>query len=94
MVDCPKCGETDLVWVKTKNQKNWLKKDLGDGQVSRGWHNCEAHKIQEINHKLRRFCHECKTKIIGCADPDCKLCVHDNSFCPQCDAHVSVVDMK
>jgi len=38
---CPKCGKEGLAWVKTKNQKNWLKQDLGDGQVGSEWHTCE-----------------------------------------------------
>jgi len=75
---CPKCGEPGLMWMRTKKDKWWLKKDLGEGQVSKGWHDCERYKPP---HMLKEYCHECHTKL-------------DESYCPTCEKKVSVVDRK
>jgi len=92
MSNCPKCGEGGLSWVRTKNKKNWLKADLGDGQTGKDWHTCKTQLIpDEI---IRPFCHECKTKLTGCEEYDCQLCKYAKSFCNNCDTHVSVVEMK
>lgn len=40
MTNCPNCQEPELTWVKTPKGKWWLKKSLGDGQVSKNWHDC------------------------------------------------------
>jgi len=76
---CPKCGEPALVWMRTKKDKWWLKKDLGEGQVSKGWHDCERYKPPHIS---KEYCHECGTKCLA------------ESYCPTCEKKVSVVDKK
>ena len=89
---CPKCGEDNLKWCETKNKKHWLKRDLGDGQVGKTWHDCgkggELGSKVEIEHKLRPFCIECNTLCISCGE--CKNCEYGGGFCPKCQVHVSV----
>jgi len=98
MATCPRCQEDGLTWVRTKNNKNWLKRDLGDGQTGKDWHTCskggELGSQTEIIHKIKPFCHECMTKLIECEECDCQLCIYAKSFCIKCDTHVSVVEMK
>ena len=103
MSNCPKCGESGLAWVETKNKKHWLKKDLGEGQTGKEWHECskggELGSQTEVIHKIRPFCHECnekdiKSPLIDCDEFDCQLCHYAKSFCTNCDTHVSVVEMK
>jgi len=38
MSECPKCSLEGLEWVKTKNNKWWLKNPEGE------WHDCEEDK--------------------------------------------------
>ncbi len=93
-----------MAWQKTGKDKEdgkpkwWLKRDLGEGQLSSEWHTCskggELGSQTEIIHKIRPFCHECHTKLIICEEPDCQLCMYAKSLCTVCDAHVSTVDMK
>jgi len=92
MVECPKCNESGLTWQKTSKGKNWLKRDLGEGQVSKDWHTCSI--ITGEDKPLHSFCHECHTKIIHCDMDDCEICNIEVSFCARCYAHVSVVDRK
>ena len=91
---CPKCTlklPEEATWQKTKNSKNWIKMPNGD------WHDCNKDKPFTDPNKKRvskLFCHECKTQCINCGENDCQLCKFDAGFCPGCDAHVSVVDVK
>lgn len=78
---CPKCGEPNLHWVgPTKNGKKWLKKDLGEGQLSKGWHNCGLYKPEndgvQVSEKIepeRWYCQEHRRKL------------DSNFMCPVCD---------
>ena len=88
MAQCPKCDEPNLKWLLTKNKKHWLKKDLGDGQTAKDWHQCDESKIKD-NPKLRPFCHKCKAKLISCKE--CINCEYGNGFCPICKIHVIVM---
>ncbi len=78
MAECPKCDESGLAWVKTTNGKNWLKRDLGEGQVSKEWHTCNTEQSKHIS---KKYCHECQTKVT------------DNWFCKGCNKIISVVDV-
>ena len=89
MLECPKCKDIGpFVWVETKNKKHWLKRDLGDGQIDKKWHECN---INGKIHILRPFCHNCHAKLIECGE--CTNCKDDAGFCPKCQIHVPV-DMK
>lgn len=98
MSNCPKCGESGLSWVLTKNKKYWLKKDMGEGQTGKEWHTCskggELGSQTELIHKIKPFCLVCHTKLIECKEHDCQLCHYSKSFCTKCDTHVSTVEMK
>ncbi len=88
---CPKCGESNLVWVLTKTKKHWLKKDLGEGQTGKEWHEC---KDTSTPHIIRPFCNTCMGKLILCDNPSCKLCYYNKSYCAKCDVHPNIVNMK
>ena len=112
MTACPKCGEDGLVWVKGVRTKdhpyepekkkdstyNWLKRDLGEGQVSSEWHTCgkggELGTQIEVIHKIRPFCNDCIGKLILCDNSSCKLCYYNKSYCAKCDVHPNIVNMK
>ncbi len=98
MSECPKCGESGLTWIKTSSGKHWLKRDLGEGQISSQWHTCNTKTSIGCDDKpLHSFCHECKTKVQNCMIDDCELCngfVADPCYCFECNAHVSVVDKR
>lgn len=86
MADCPKCKESNLTWVQTKNKKHWLKRDLGEGQTGKEWHECAIANGKA--HILRPFCHECNAKLISCGE--CPNCQFGAGFCPKCQSHVPV----
>ena len=94
MTNCPKCAETDLKWVPTKNNKHWLKRDLGEGQTGKDWHECNENLIKTNNYKLKPYCHDCIVKLIHCTNPDCMLCSFKDSLCTKCMTHPNVVDMR
>ncbi len=95
MSECPKCHEGGLTWIKTSSGKSWLKRDLGEGQISSEWHNCTVLAGEDT--PLHSFCHECHTKVRNCMIDNCELCngdMIDPCYCFECNAHVSVVDKR
>ena len=93
---CPKCEcelPEDASWQVTKNHKNWIR--MPDGK----WHDCDSdkpsfNKTKEKNYKRTELCHECHSITLHCGEYSCALCKFGPSFCPGCDSHVSVVDVK
>lgn len=79
MVECPKCHESGLAWVKTVSGKNWLKRELGDGQISNVWHTCDT---MHTKHTNKKYCHECLTRL------------KEDWFCSGCNKVVSVCDVR
>ena len=96
ILKCPKCDyelPEDASWQVTKNHKNWIR--MPDGK----WHDCDTdipsfNKVKEKISKRSVLCHECKSITLPCEDKICPLCKFGPSFCPGCDAHVSVTDIK
>jgi len=50
-----------LSWVKTATGKNWLKRDLGEGQTAPEWHTCNGEKNVNIPKRqwYKFICAEC-----------------------------------
>ncbi len=95
---------TDLKWCETKTGKHWLKRDLGEGQTAKEWHDCESDKgkltsIKESSKAIAR-CRDCKGVISKCNDwreEGEKQCVDCNaiaSFCKQCMKHPQIMDVS
>ena len=90
MATCPKCNEPNLKWVETKTKKHWLKRDLGEGQTGKEWHECDKNQ----NRQIKPYCHECIWKLTHCNNTDCMLCSYKDSLCTKCMIHPNVVDMR
>lgn len=104
MANCPKCNAEGLVWQKTASGKNWLKRDLGEGQVSKDWHSCDEKgrgneaKV-ESNYDGKRRCADCKSILSTCnswrevGEKSCQDCQYLECFCKTCMKHPNIMEV-
>lgn len=76
MSKCPKCGQDELVWEKTKTDKSWLKDQNGN------WHTCHTpQKPIEISASIQtRPAPTFEERKLGKNYLHCELCPEGSGY--------------
>jgi hypothetical protein len=74
--------------------ENYKKGDKPISKDTERPHICNTKKPTPEIRNPKKVCHECKARTLNCNEFNCSSCKFTPSFCPTCDCHVSVFDVK